>query len=193
MNDITNNEMRLVLNLFKNPSTDYNTTQIAKTLSLTPMGTLKIAKKLEKENLLTSKKLGKATYYRLDSKNPYTKQHIAFLAKREAEYAPSYIKTWIREIRKIKNAKAAILFGSLLKKQEKAEDIDVLLITNQNTFNNLKKEIEYLNKFNTKKIHPIYQTEKDFKNNLKLEDKVIRNALKGIIALGEDELIRMTL
>ena len=86
MNDITNNEMRLVLNLFKNPSTDYNTTQIAKTLSLTPMGTLKIAKKLEKENLLTSKKLGKATYYRLDSKNPYTKQHIAFLAKREAEY-----------------------------------------------------------------------------------------------------------
>ena len=43
---------------------------------------------------------------------------LKFLLKREAEQVPAYVKVWIKELRKIKNADIAILFGSVLRKKE---------------------------------------------------------------------------
>lgn len=192
MKDITNREMQFLLTLFKNPKKEYHTSDIARHLDMSAMGALKIAKRLEKENLLIPKKLGNAIYYKLNSAYLYTKEYLSFLLRREAEEASPHVKAWIRETRKIKNAQAAILFGSILKKQE-AEDIDVLFITKPPVFESLKKEIELLNKFNPKKIHPLYQTEEDLKKNLETEDKVVQNALKGIVAFGQDELVQMIL
>ena len=190
MRDITNNEMFFVLNIFKSPEKDYNTSEIAKLLGITPMGSLKIAKRLEKENILKSKKIGKAKIYQLNMQNHYVKDYLKFLLKREAEQSPSYIKVWISELRKIKNADVAILFGSILRKKE-AKDIDALLITNQKKFSELKKEIESINLINIKKLHPMYQSKEDVKENIKKEDKALLNAIKGIIALGEDKIIEI--
>ena len=190
MRDITNNEMFFVLNIFKSPEKDYNTSEIAKLLGITPMGSLKIARRLEKENILKSKKIGKAKIYQLNMQNHYVKDYLKFLLKREAEQSPSYIKVWISELRKIKNADVAILFGSILRKKE-AKDIDALLITNQKKFSELKKEIESINLINIKKLHPMYQSKEDVKENIKKEDKALLNAIKGIIALGEDKIIEI--
>ncbi|MBL7147860.1 MAG: hypothetical protein ISS82_03480 [Nanoarchaeota archaeon] len=191
MENITNNEMLFVLSIFKNPEKDYNANNIAKHIGISSMGALKIAKRLGKENILISKKLGKAVFYKLNFNNDYVRQYIKFLLKREAEQSYYYIKVWIREIRKIKSADVAILFGSVLRKQKEARDVDVLLITDQKKFAKLKKEIEKIDLINVKRLHPIYQTKKDMINNIKKEDKVVLNAIKGIVVFGEDVLIKL--
>ena len=48
MKDITNNEMLFVLSIFKSPEKEYNANNMAKHLGISPMGALKIAKRLEK-------------------------------------------------------------------------------------------------------------------------------------------------
>lgn len=187
--NITDNEIKIVLRIFKNPEVDYNANSIAKHIEISSMGALKIVKRLQKENILTSKKLGKAIFYKLNN-NDYTKQYIKFLLKRESESSTSYIKKWINEIKKIKSADSAILFGSILKKHKEAKDIDVLLITNKRKILKLKKEIEEINLINTKRLHPIYQTKEDIIKNIK-KDKILLNAIKGIVVFGEDLIIKL--
>ena len=189
--EITENEMQFVLLVFKSPETEYNANSIAKKLGISSMGALKIAKRLEKESIITSKEKGKARFYNLTLKNEYTKQYIKFLLKREAEQSPNYVKRWVNDLKNIKNADCGILYGSLLKKGKNAEDIDVLLITDNNKFSKLKKELEEINEINVKKLHPMYQTKEDIKNNIKKEDKPLLNALKGIVIFGEDALMEV--
>jgi predicted nucleotidyltransferase len=189
MKDITFNEIRLVLRILKSPEEDYNANNLSKVLGISPMGTLKIAKRLVKEEILTSKQIGKGIFYSINFKNPYAKQYLQFLLKREGEYSAPYIKRWISEIRKIKNSELAILFGSVLSKNETAKDIDVLFVVSQKIFNELKKEIGQVNKMNDKKIHPIFQSIQDIKDNIKKQDKVVLNAIKGIVIFGEDTLL----
>jgi len=189
MSEITSNEMLFVLTIFKSPEIQFNANSIAKLIGVSSMGALKIAKKLEKENILLPKRLGKAVFYRLNFNNEYALQYLKFLLKREVEQADSYVKFWVNEIKKIKSADCAILFGSVLRKQKEAKDIDVLFITNKKKFSLLKKEIEEINMLNVKKIHPLYQTKGDLINNIKKNDKVILNAIKGLIVFGEDLLM----
>ncbi|MAG07933.1 hypothetical protein CMO89_00505 [Candidatus Woesearchaeota archaeon] len=188
MKDITNNEMLFVLSIFKSPEKQYNARSMGKHLGISPMGALKIARRLEKENILKSKEIGKARIYKLNMRNDYVKDYIRFLLKREAEQAPSYVKVWINELKKIKNANVAVLFGSILRKKE-VNDIDVLLITSQKRFPKVKKEVENINLVNIKKLHPMYQSKEDVKANIKREDKALLSAIKGIVAFGEDKLI----
>jgi|SRR3989344_4970280 len=189
--EITDNEMRFMLLMFKSPETEYNANSISKKLGISSMGALKIARKLEKENIIISEEKGKAKFYSLNLENEYTRQYIKFLLKREAEQSPSYIKRWINEIKKINNADCGILYGSLLKKGKNAEDIDLLLVTDNNKFSKLKKELQDINEINIRKIHPMYQTKEDIKNNIKKKDRPLLNALKGIVVFGEDVLMEV--
>ncbi|MBI2629219.1 nucleotidyltransferase domain-containing protein [Candidatus Pacearchaeota archaeon] len=191
MKDITKNEMLFVLSILKNPETEYNSNNIAKHIGISAMGALKIAKRLEKEQILILKKLGKASFFRLNTNNDYLIQYLKFLLKRESEQEHPYVKRWVQEARKIKNAGSIILFGSVIKKHEEARDIDILIVTDQNKFQKLKKEIEEINLVNNKKMHPIYQTEKDLKDNIKKRDKVILSAIKGIVVFGEEKFINL--
>lgn len=190
MKKITDNEMLFVLNIFKAPETEYNATSIAKHIGISSMGALKIAKRLEKENILISRELGKAKFYKLNFSD-YVRQYIKFLLKREFEQAPAYIKRWITELKKIKSADSVILFGSVLKKHEEAKDIDVLLVTNKKRFSKLKKEINNINLINIKKLHPLYQTKEDVRENIKKSDKPVLDAIKGIVVFGEDKIISL--
>lgn len=189
MKDVTQNEMLFILSIFKSPETEYNANSIAKLLGISSMGALKIAKRLEKENIITSRELGKARFYRLNLESEYVKDYVRFLLKREAEHAPPYVKVWIDEIRKLKSADAAMLFGSVLKKLKDAEDIDAVLITEQRKFPKLQGEVEEVNKVNVKQLHLVYQSKEDFVKNIRKDDKVLLNAVKGIVVFGEDIII----
>jgi abortive infection bacteriophage resistance protein len=191
MKDITYNEIKLVLRILKSPEEDYNANNLSKVLGISSMGALKIAKRLVKEEVLISRQIGKGIFYSINFKNPYAKQYLQFLLKREGEYSTPYIKRWISEIKKIKNSELAILFGSVLLKKETANDIDVLFVVNQKNFNELKKEIEQINKMNNKKIHPIFQSNQDIKDNIKKQEKVVLNAIKGIVIFGENALLEV--
>jgi predicted nucleotidyltransferase len=191
MKDITSNEMDFIVKILKSPETEYNANSIAKELGISSMGALKIARRLVKENILVYNKLGKAKFYKLNFNSGYVKQYLKFLLKREAEQAHPYVKVWIDEIRKVKNTEVAIMFGSILRKNKEARDIDVMLIANKKKFWKLNKEIEEINLVNVKKLHPMYQTEDDIRKNIRNRDKPLLNAIKGIIAFGEDKVIKM--
>lgn len=191
MRDITNNEMAFVLSIFKSPEKQYNASSLSQIIGISRMGALKIAKRLEKERIISSKLLGKAKFYKLNIENDYVRQYIIFLLKREAEQANPHVKAWVSEIRKIKSADAAILFGSILKKFKEARDIDVMIIIDMKKFKKLEKEIEEINEINIKKIHPVYQTKEDFIKNIKNEDKPLLGSIKGIYAFGEDLIMEL--
>ena len=189
MQDISKNEISLLLIIFKNPEKEFNANSISKQLDISSMGALKILKRLEKENILVSKKLGNAFFYKFNFKSEYAINYIKFLLKKEVEHLNGYVKIWTNELKKIKSAQCIILFGSVLRKYKDANDIDVLFVTDKNKFNLLKKEIENINLLNIKKIHPIYQLKKDFLNNLENYDKIILESIKGIVIVGDDFLI----
>ena len=187
----TKNEMLAVLNVLKSPEIEYNANNISKILRITSMGALKILKRLEKEGILVSRKIGKASVYKINFGNKYSCDYTEFLLKREAEEAPSYIKRWIYELRKIKEADIIVIFGSVLKIWEKAKDIDALFVIKQKYFNALKRSIEKLNSINEKKIHPIYQTLNDFKKNINKRDKIMLDVVKGIVIFGEKKIVSL--
>ena len=188
MRDITSNEVNFILRIFKSPELYYNANSIASSVGITSMGALKIANALEKDHVLITNELGKARFFSLNLSSDYVKQFIKFLLKHEAEQASPHIKRWIADIKNIKSADCAIIFGTTLKKQE-SKDIDVLLIVNKKTFLKVKQEINKINFINSQKIHPLFQTNEDIKENIKKKDKVLLNAIKGIVVFGEDKLM----
>ncbi|MBU2638815.1 MAG: hypothetical protein KJ955_07615 [Nanoarchaeota archaeon] len=189
MKPLTKNEMRLVLLVLKSPEKQYNASSISRELGISPMGALKIASRLEKARVLQSKLMGHARYFEISFANEYARMLASFLLRHEAEHAVPYVQLWLNEARKIKSAELAVLFGSVLNKQKQAKDIDILLVVSQNNFNKLKKEIERVNLVNVKKLHPLFQSEDDFKANVKKGDKILLSAIKGIAAFGEGKLV----
>ncbi len=190
MKEITTAEMNVALTLVKSPEVLYNANSLSKVVGLTSMGTLKILKKLESENIIKSKKIGKATTYIVNIENDYARKYLSLILVREAQYANPLVKRWINEIKKIKNAEVIVLFGSILEKHN-PHDIDVLLITNQKQFPKLQQEIKELNEINIKKIHPLYQTYNDIIKNIKKRDQPILNAIKGMVLLGEEKFFEI--
>ncbi len=191
MRDATANEILVMLKIFKTPEKEFNANSISKETGLSSMGALKILKNLEKEDILIPKEAGRAKFYSINFGNEYAKDYLKFILRREAEQSSPYIKRWINEIRKLKNADTAILFGSVLTGESKANDVDVLLVTNQKKFEGLKREINDINKISEKNIHAIYQSSEDLKNNIQKQDRVVLNALKGVVAFGEKKIIEM--
>jgi len=189
MTGITANEMRFVLTILKSPEKPYNANSISRVLNISPMGAFKIAKNLEKEGVLILKELGKAKFYELNLGSDYTCQYLIFLLKREVKQSTADIRRWAHELSSIKSAEAAILFGSVLTKHHLARDTDVLLIVEKNKFGRLKKEIDRINFVSKQKLHPLYQTAEDLKMNIKKNDAVILNAVKGIVVFGEPKFI----
>lgn len=191
MEDITKNEIHFLLKLFKSPEKEYNARNISLELGLSHTGTLKIAKRLEKQEIIVSKKVGNAILYNINKDNVHAKKYILFLLQREASTTHPYIKRWITELQKVSEADVIILFGSVLRKKEKARDIDALFITDNKRIRKLEREIEGINLINIKRIHPVFQSDEDFKRNIAKGDKVVLGAVKGIVVKGASDLWRL--
>lgn len=193
MKNITANEMKILLVLFKDIATSYNANSISKVVGITPMGALKILKKMEKENLTVSKKLGKANFYKPNLDDQYPGMCIRFLLQKEAEESQPAIKRWVNELKEFaKFAKIGILFGSVTQDPHSAKDIDILLVFEKSQMKKIQGLIQEKNKINIKKIHVIKQTEKDLKENIKRKDKILLSILKrSIVVFGHEELIEV--
>lgn len=189
MKDITQKEMEAVLAIVKGPEVVYNANSLAKVLGITSMGALKILKRLEKEGIIKARQIGKAITYRINTNN-YARRYVTLLLSRESLQAAGFVRRWANEVKKVKNASLAVLFGSVLHKKY-PNDIDVLFVTDQKRFPKLEKEIKELNKINVKRIHPIYQSFNDVVKNIKKQDKPVLNAIKGIIVFGEEQFLEV--
>ncbi|MFH1511044.1 MAG: winged helix-turn-helix domain-containing protein, partial [Candidatus Woesearchaeota archaeon] len=145
MKNLQEKDIKFILHLFRNGNYTCNGADMARLLGITPMGSLKVFRRLEKEQIVSSRMYGRARYYKLNLEDDFVRKLVAFLLRNEAESAPPGIKVWIKELKKIRSANLALIFGSVLIKQSKAGDVDVLFVTDQQRFENLKKEINMLN------------------------------------------------
>ena len=191
MQTITKNEMKAILIIFKDIDSHYNANNLSKKIGISSMGTLKILKRLEIQNILKSTTFGKAVFYKVNLGNDYARNYIEFLLKKEAEDVAPRIKRWVRELRKVRDAKIGILFGSVLT-EEKFNDVDLLVVLEQSQNRRFNKSIDEMNKINIKKIHPVKQTKDDLKLNLRKKDEVVLSIIKnGIVLFGYDEIVEV--
>ena len=192
MNDLTANEMKIILRIFKDFNTKYNANSLAKEFGLSAMGVLKILKKLHKQNLLKVEVIGKARIYSINFKNDYAKGYLAFLLMKETEESIGRIKRWVVELRKLeKSAEICVLFGSMLK-LDKYSDVDLLAALKQSQIKDFNKIIGEINQLNVKKVHPIKQSFQDLRANLLKKDKVVLNAVKeSIVLFGYEKFVEV--
>ena len=89
-----------------------------------------------------------------------------------------------------KYVKACILCGSILTRGEKAKDVDVLVIIQKRNFKKVEQKKTELSKFATKPVHFIYQTQKDFRENIKKKDEPILHIIKkGAVLWGHNIIL----
>ena len=185
------NEERVVLEILKNPDKEYNANSLSKIVGLTPMGTLKILKRLEGRKILIKRRVSNIFFYNINFTNSYTIDYVSLVLKSEVEARSNYVIRWVNELRKIRSASIVILFGSVLNNGNKANDVDVLFVVKKGMFDVLENEVEKINIINDKKIHSIFQEKKDLVKNIRKGDKVVLNAIKGVVVFGEGEFINI--
>ena len=189
MVSLTTNEAKTIEFLIRNFSKDYNINQLAKKLSISVGGIFKILKKLKSWDFLIEKKLGNNIFYKInyDSQDALDACKFALTEKKIS----SYVKVWIKDLEILKEkTELAILFGSVLKKNKEARDIDVLLVFKKRNLKDIENMIEEINRIKSKKIHAVYQTKADLIMNINKRDKAILEEIKtGVILWGRDLLV----
>src|SRR3989344_5894972 len=112
MVSLTKKESEIVLKLFKDFSKNYNANSISKEINISSRGALKILKHLEKEHFVTSKKLGKAVFYKLSLYDLYVRKIVELLLIEESR---NKAQRWIEEFKEIFDySEVIIIFGSII-------------------------------------------------------------------------------
>jgi predicted nucleotidyltransferase len=181
-------EQAIILKLFKEFNESYNSRSISKKVGIGHSGAFKILKKLEKENIVFGKRIGKAVIYKLNMENPIAIRKIELALTFEAED----FGKWLEEFRELKDKfKFSILFGSVLRNEKEAKDIDVLIVASTHEIKEIRNKIEEKNKILSKKIHLLIQSEEDFISDLENKNKVIYEIIKtGIVLYGQENITK---
>lgn len=184
-------EQEIIKLMFKDFLTEYNSRNISSKVGLTHSGAFRALKKLEEKETVKPRRVGKAVIYSLNLENP--------LALREIETALTIEslkhRMWIEEFKKLgEKAKFVILFGSIIRNEKEARDIDIHVVADKKQYHEIKKIIEEINKILPKPIHLIFQTPTDFRIDIKKKYKVTIEIIKtGIVLLGQDEFRKMVM
>ncbi len=189
MVSLTNKEGEVLLKLFKDFSTNYNANSLSKEIGLSSRGALKILKKLEKGRFVIGKRLGKATFYKLNLNELYIRKTLETLLIGESiEKA----QRWIDEFRPVFiYAEIIIIYGSIIKNPKNAGDVDIIIVLKKQNYKKISSFIQEKNKVFFKKIHDIHQTIDDLKENLKKNPAVIDSLRTGYILHGQDKIIEV--
>jgi len=180
------NERKILLLLFKNTLELFNSRVLAAKIGISHVGVFKIMKKLEEKDIVVSRMIGKARVYSINNRNPIARKEVELALMLESQNN----LRWLEEFKDLKNiAESAILFGSILRNEKEARDIDLLIISEEKNFSAIKKFIESKNNVLNKKIHPIIQTKEDFNKDFMNKNKVTLEIIKtGVILFGQENI-----
>src|SRR3989344_868461 len=143
MKRLTKKESEALLLLFKDFSTDYNANSLSKQLAITPRGALKILKNLKTQDLLVSKQMGKAVFYKINVKDDYALRLLSLLLMNEAQEKAA---RWTEEFKDLARiTETSIVFGSILRNSAAAKDIDILLVFKKKRLRNVNAFIDEKN------------------------------------------------
>lgn len=168
-----------ILRLFYTKKTDFYLREIAKLTKLNENSAYRFLNKLEKDNILKSKKQGNLKIFSL-RKNKQVYAILTFFDIEKYENLPHIRKTAISYYLKQlpKQPIFAILFGSSAKKTYKDDsDIDILLINNEKI--DTKAAENKADAQSALKISTFQMTYEHFLKELKLcKDPVVQSAIK---------------
>ncbi|MFH1637815.1 MAG: nucleotidyltransferase domain-containing protein [Candidatus Woesearchaeota archaeon] len=181
---LSKKESEIFLLLFKDFTSAYNANSISKHLQITSRGALRALKAMDKEEIVIGNRLGKAVFYKINFQNIGAQKLIEMLIYRESK---NYLR-WVEELRDLfPYVKILILFGSVLKNEKAANDIDVLAVYEKIHNNKIQKIVSEKLTVLSRKIHLIRQTPEDFAKNIQKADKVILGAIRVGIVLNAGE------
>jgi DNA-binding MarR family transcriptional regulator len=187
---LTSNEKVLISYLWRNYNKKLSINELAKQIKVTPKGTHKILKKFENAGLVTKEKIANAVIYKLDFENA---EDITKYVLKSQQLLNNYVKVLRKELQSLqKVTKVTIIFGSVLTKGLKANDIDLFVVIKKEKYQELRKKVKEFESISPKKLHLVIQTEKDMRNNLHKQDPVVHKALKeGYILHGHNTLYQL--
>ena len=189
MLSLTDNEREAVLVLFKDFTAYYNANSISKLLDISRVGALKMFRRMEENGLVKSQKIGKSIVYKLKLDDDYVKKLISFLLADEA----NGFKRWKEEFKQLfKKDRIVMLFGSVLRNYEKANDIDLLVAAARADKKEIDKVIKEKREILPKKLHAIRLTHAELESNIRRKEAAILDIVKtGIVLHGQEEYVEI--
>ncbi len=190
MVELTNKAKIALKILFTDFTHKHNAYNLSKKLGMSDVGTMKLLRRLEKENLLTSEKIGQAIVYTLNLKNHYLIKtlELTFLERTTSDYVNGW-RSIFQQLQPYTDI--VLLFGSILTKGKDANDVDVCIIFSKvSDYNKIKSVIQNIHQ--RLKIHSLIFSLNDFKKKIKERDPVVISMLKNSeIVSGGDLLVRV--
>ncbi|MFH1848785.1 MAG: nucleotidyltransferase domain-containing protein [archaeon] len=182
-------EKRAILRLVKDFTHEYNPSSLGKVIGITRVGTFKALRELEKKGIVNGKNYGKARYYTVDLSDDYARKNAEILLM---EQSRAY-QRWVDEFEGLSEyAEIIVLFGSMLRDEHKASDVDVLLVYDAKNNKRINEIIREKDEMLAKRIHPVKQTKEDLISNIKKKDEVVLSAIRdGVVIYGFEELLRV--
>jgi len=189
MVELTKNEAKAILILFKEFNANYNANNLSKILEISHAGVQKLLKRLSNQNILIHKSIGKAIIYKINLKDDFVQKLITFLLADEAQ---KYLR-WKDEFKELnKNRRIVMLYGSAIKNYVNAKDIDIMVIMKNEDEKEVQNILKEKEKILPKKLHAILLTKKDLLDNVNKNDKVILDIIKNaIIIYGQEHYVEV--
>ena len=183
---------RILCVLLKEPFTTHTVTSIAKALDMTRQGIWKTLNKLSVDKLISLEPVNDAktstVTIKLNFDNPATEKKLSLLLTQESLKQQRWQVNFAELEKKVN---FLILFGSILNNSKEANDIDILAVVNKKNFKAIDEVIAKVQLTQVKKIHLVSLTAKEFRHELKKQNKAYLDAVKkGVILFGQDSFIR---
>lgn len=184
------NTAKLLRFLLRNPEkVGYNINQLARFIKISVGSSFKILKELEKNSIVSAKKIGNANYYSLNLDNPETIKLCELLLIEEKRYLTGYAKLYAESLQEFAQAEIIVLFGSVLKNKD-FKDVDVLFVAkNVKPVNQFCLEIS---KLRTRPAVPLILKKEDLIRELKNRNESILSLIKeGVVLKGESVFVEV--
>ncbi|MBL7147514.1 MAG: hypothetical protein ISS82_01685 [Nanoarchaeota archaeon] len=192
METIKNTAHKIVTILLKDFSS-HTATSLSKEFKMSRWGIWKILKKLEKDELIILDQIGtgKTSIQRikLNWDNVLIEKILAFSLTQEALKH----KRWRYDFADLeKEVDFLILYGGVIYSQREAKDIDIIgIVSKEKKMVKIGDIVLKIQETQSKKIHSINLTQKEFKQELKKPNKAYLDAVKkGVILFGQENFIK---
>ena len=184
---------RIVLHLLRNPFEDHTVTSLSQALQLSRVGVWKILKKMESQQYLLLKAIGKGKTnifcIKLNWNNLLTEKIASLYLTEEALLHPR----WRNNFQELEEKVSfLILFGSILHSPQQAHDIDLIgVVSDKRNFVKIQHTVDKIQKTQQKKIHIMNFTEDEFQQELVHQNRAFLDAIrKGVILFGQENFVR---
>lgn len=182
---------KILISLIKDFSATHTATSLAQQLKMSRWGVWKIIKKLQNEEIIAIKPIGKgktsAQTIHLNWNNPLIEKTLILALAQEA----LIYKRWCFNFAELEpEVDFLLLYGSIIYSPQTAGDIDILGVAKEKKLSKISKLIFTIQKTQEKKIHSHNFTVKEFTQELQNSNKVFIDALKkGVILFGHGKFV----